>query len=434
MEVARSIKLSTNESAVVEFYPDELPADVDDLEQVLQSLWAPLSTWHSCALEYYRQGMFPEFEHVLSEVNEAINSSEVDTDVLQRYKEMSHFNEGNLLIIQTLAADVVMKYNRPLNSDKENKALAEKFSEYIQQLLRIDHFNLVTSLLRGFFSIKEREFKKALTYFRTVEASKSAKNFRQCLFASYLGHGTIEYFNKHFNDALKFFTSAIELYPDSPCGVRVAFAVCCFELQQFDRARAAIDRALYIDPTSVDALLMLALLERVDAHKFKARRAEHYANAYEYCMLVANMDKGNAMAWNHIAQYLFFSWKLVSESASIQDPTTLVMTIVGESNLAVGDIVRIGGGDFSARVKEMVRQGPSSISITLNQPLPSELPRNHSKLRIECKELTYIKTILMKALKCSRVSEVNAESSYLLGRLFQYIGNLDTAVKHFEVR
>jgi hypothetical protein len=43
------------------------------------------------------------------------------------------------------------------------------------------------------------------------------------------------------------FIEAISSNPACSGSVRLAVACCCFKLQQYDRAKAAIDKALYLD-------------------------------------------------------------------------------------------------------------------------------------------------------------------------------------------
>lgn len=40
---------------------------------------------------------------------------------------------------------------------------------------------------------------------------------------------------------------ALSSYPQCGSSIRVAIALCCFQLEQFDRARAAAKRALHIN-------------------------------------------------------------------------------------------------------------------------------------------------------------------------------------------
>ena len=50
----------------VTVYPDELPGDMNDLIDGLRAAFAPLKTWRTAALEYYRQDLHLEFQEVLN--------------------------------------------------------------------------------------------------------------------------------------------------------------------------------------------------------------------------------------------------------------------------------------------------------------------------------------------------------------------------------
>ena len=62
------IPLLSREDTHIEFFPDELPTDFNDLADTLRAEYAPLTAWREAALEYYRQGFFSEFESILKEI------------------------------------------------------------------------------------------------------------------------------------------------------------------------------------------------------------------------------------------------------------------------------------------------------------------------------------------------------------------------------
>lgn len=51
----------------------------------------------------------------------------------------------------------------------------------------------------------------------------------------------------NFQQALDYFLRAVTTHPGCDATVRSAIACCCFKLQQYDRARLALDRANNID-------------------------------------------------------------------------------------------------------------------------------------------------------------------------------------------
>ena len=404
----------------VEFYPDELPADVCELEEVLQDSFAPLEAWHSSALEYHRQGRLTEFEQLLEEISEA------DATVLSRYKEQGNYEAGMLRIWHALAASALLKMDAPNSSPEESRRLRVKFNQCLDRAAGLDEVHPYSSLLNGFFELKARDPKKAGILFKNVRESPLREVRERFGFVAILGQAAVSLALRQTKVALEYFAKAIELNPACSATVRIALAVCCFDLQQFERSRLAVKRALSLEPSNVDGLLLLALLERVDAHKYKTRKAEFYRNAYEYCMLAAHLDKNNAMALNHIAQHLFFSWKLVSEQAVPLSPSEIQFPIAGDCFLANGDLIRVNE-QFNSAVQEVRRSG-DVITLVLQQPLPVS---DSGHLRVEAKEINYIKSIVHKALKASKVDAVNAESLYILGRVYHLLGVSEGALHYY---
>jgi hypothetical protein len=48
----------------VEFYPDELPVDFNDLIDVLRSELAPFKVWRACAVSIVFYGLFDVYKNI----------------------------------------------------------------------------------------------------------------------------------------------------------------------------------------------------------------------------------------------------------------------------------------------------------------------------------------------------------------------------------
>lgn len=59
--------------------------------------------------------------------------------------------------------------------------------------------------------------------------------------------GIVSYARQKYQMALDQFTKAVECHPSCSASVRLAIACCCFRLEQYERARLAIDRALTME-------------------------------------------------------------------------------------------------------------------------------------------------------------------------------------------
>ena len=69
------IPLNSKPGSFIEFFPDELPSDFNEICDLLGAEFAPLSTWHQTAVEYYRQGCSQEFELILKEIVDGITTT-----------------------------------------------------------------------------------------------------------------------------------------------------------------------------------------------------------------------------------------------------------------------------------------------------------------------------------------------------------------------
>lgn len=64
---------------------------------------------------------------------------------------------------------------------------------------------------------------------------------------------------KKYSSALEYFSKALHQNPQCGANVRVAIASCTFKLEQYDRTRAALDRALALDVCHSFSLSLILL-------------------------------------------------------------------------------------------------------------------------------------------------------------------------------
>ena len=70
--------------------------------------------------------------------------------------------------------------------------------------------------------------------------------------------GLVAYSSQKYQSALDHFIKALQANPvTAGASVRLAIAVCCFKLEQFDRARVAVEKCIALDVSERRGLFML---------------------------------------------------------------------------------------------------------------------------------------------------------------------------------
>ncbi len=242
-----SIRIPISESSdYVEIFPDELPHDVNSLLDVLRAEYAPLKIWRIAAIEYYRQQQYEYFSEVLNEI-----SSSMQPEIIEYYQERGEYKDGIVEIYDALAAYSLFQsfslVDDPLGNNSNNPEVNQKIEqiknyvvEQIGKAEKINPTNDYTLVIRGFYEVSYGNIDLAEYYLKNVyDRSIKLKNEKRFfLYVSTLGLGAVAYGKKKYTTALDFFVKAMNLNPVG-CGtnVRIAIAVCCFKLEQYERAR-----------------------------------------------------------------------------------------------------------------------------------------------------------------------------------------------------
>ena len=237
----------------IEMFPDEIPLDHNDLIDVLRSELAPFRVWRTCAVEYRRQGRDEEFNQVLNEIVGALGNPDVE----KIYCSRDDYKEGITEIFLALAAKALVDLirSRRTESIKDKHAiLSQQVVEYLRladEKLRINEY---TWLIKGFYENAQGDYKRADDHFKSVydRASKGSNVFKKkFLFASQVGLGVVAFNRGNLPQALDYLSKAVCTNPSCDASLRLAVSVCCFKLEQFDRAKVAADRALSLEVHSL---------------------------------------------------------------------------------------------------------------------------------------------------------------------------------------
>jgi len=312
----------------VVFYPDELPQDHHLLSDVLRAVFAPIKVWGACALEYYRQGYDDEFEQLLNEIISALDTPEISK--LYSEQDKDDYTEGVIDIFVALAAKALRDFTRAQQQQQQLSTSAtgsnapeyqRKLAEYLKSLDEKQRINDYTWLIRGFFEIVQGDLNRAESHFKFVHdrATKGQANaLKKYMFGALIGLGMVSYATQRYEVALGHFTKAVQTNPSaSGASVRRAIACCCFKLEQYDRAKAALLKCVALDPVDANTLVLLALVEKVAARAHRGeKRQQSRSSAYEYSVLASSIEPGNAQALNLLANHHFHTWRKIAFEAT----------------------------------------------------------------------------------------------------------------------
>lgn len=297
----------------------------------------------------------------------------------------------------------------------------ESLKKIIDNLKKADEHSRMyeyTWLIRGFYEMRQGDLKRAEDNFKYVHdrATKGTTNQKKKFqFGALIGLGVVAYARQKFGPALEHFSKAIQAHPGCSATVRVAVASCCFKLEQYEKARSAIDKAISLDPSLSESLVLLALLEQVAAQKDKQKRQFHRVNAYEYCALASAIDPSNAMAWNHMANHCFHTWINV-ESAFCISNNTIQISLEESKEISAGDLLTIE--KVPGYNVQSVQKIDDVTVIVLGKDQYIDESFINKKLSVDVKELGKVTEYAKKALSCTSIAAIKSESYYMMGRVY----------------
>ena len=447
----RSLCIPLNSGTdVVEIFPDEMPNDVQSLLDVLRAEYAPLKVWRASAVEYYYQKQFENFEEVL---NEIVTSLE-DRDIEQFYRERGGYEEAVVEIFDSLAAFSLYRSYTLVDYDQNKSKLEELKTDIVANIRKtegINPRNEYTWLLLGFYELSYGDIESADYYFTNVynRSMKQKTERKTLLYPSTIGMGAVAYAKRRYSAAIDYFVRAVHSNPlKCDNNVRVAIATCCFKLEQYDRAKLAVDRVLSIDPANIDALVILSLLQRIEGGKVDLKkRHEYHRVARDLCNLIIQINPHNAIALNQVANYKFEAWRKANISVVVVSPDVIdfkhldnekAVSIV--EDLQLEDVFKFQRGLVAHIVQNIASftddKGVKVTRITLKRE--SEIPIDWvgkeaviSSLKSKA-SLNEACQLAANGLRGSDVKEIRAESFYILGRVYHLLSQHDNAMKFYS--
>eukprot|EP01114_Cavostelium_apophysatum_P004221 TRINITY_DN1439_c0_g2_i1.p1 TRINITY_DN1439_c0_g2~~TRINITY_DN1439_c0_g2_i1.p1 ORF type:complete len:1096 (-),score=375.65 TRINITY_DN1439_c0_g2_i1:61-3174(-) len=268
----------------IEVREDELPADPVDIVDILKAELAPLDTWLSFAVAYFKQGLVDSFVAILNEGSDP---------VLEEIPQYSEAKKDRIAIFDTLAAYYTSLASKQKDKVKRDDLFNEATANY-NKADRIDIREELTWVGKAVLLLCRGDVTRASDYFDNV-LKANPKNV-----PALLGKGCI-YFNKgSYDEALKCYRTVLLTNPHCSASVRLGLGLCYYRLNKKEPARLSFERVLQLDHRNVEAMVGLAIIElNTEGPKSIPKAVKLFKQAFE-------LNPQNPMVLNHLADHYFF--------------------------------------------------------------------------------------------------------------------------------
>lgn len=406
----------------VEVFVDELPADVNDILDILRAEIAPLQIWLSFAIEYYKQHQYDQFKEILNAACEP-GVEEIYNDDVSRISRLKIFN--------ALAGHLIGCIWQEKDEKKRNE-LSQKAINLFQRADRIDA-NFATTLVgKGLMFLAKGEDDRAHRFLKSV-LSQNKDNL-----AALLGQALLYFRAKKYADAKRVYERVIQLHPQTgpehASRLRMCFGYCCYKLGGFAKAQAAMKRAIDLDESNVDASIAEALAtlrERSapEKEKFMSNSNSKYMHILQRAHLV---NAQNPMVMNQLANHYFLQWTLLPGTFTVTQGSPVIHTSEDcTKEISAGQMLRIGQEsslEFRIANVKLTNSSVTSNSIVLDFPYP--LPST-TKAHVYYKSYDQTLSFAGSAYHSTQTSEVQAESCYLMARALHAKGKKHEAYGYY---
>jgi len=456
----------------IEIFPEEISSiRPNTLATILKDERAPLKTWCDASLLYMKAGKREK------ESCDLLNAA-VDTDEV-----MSGSNTNDRLRVLASAGIAALEQSNNQITDGssevpvglslldtllEGSKAAEKRNEDQKEELRaladtrftkadsINQVNPMTWIGRGMLNLAQGRLDQARFFFENL-------TLRECgeILPALIGMAGVKYMEKDYNGALELYGKAMQKYPvQSGAPTRVGFGMACYRLGQIDRAKAAFRRAHDIDPENVNALVGIAILEMGSLDQDVLDPAEYRKKAENIIKMIsmANLcDHTNAQVQNHLANHYFWKWTPVPGMVKVERGSNVVTGNMA-SSLEGGDRIRIGhdfetlvvldgdegGDDNTFKIKDTWKfdSAGKCFIICMCDLLGVQLLSTHvtsntshtytANLKIWKKDYDRVVSLAKGAYNSTNIPEVQAESLYMLARVYHAQGDMEQANKFYD--
>ena len=404
---------TTSKDLCIEIFPEELShTSISVLKQVLRDEQAPGSLWADAASLYMQQKQARDALQLLQDAIALVDDKATDNKPL-RVRLLAATGIAHLAVASS--SQINNKRNDATDTNEDVVQADQRFT----QAGKLDTFFPMTWMGRGMLNLESGKLEQAKFFFQTT--------LKQCgpVLPALLGLAAVLFGQGDYAAAQEQYATALRRHPGY-AATRVGFGLACYKLGQVDRAKAAFRRALALDPENVQAMVGSALLDMASA----GGGAEITERAIKVLTMANLLDHSNAMVQNHLANHYFWKWTSVPGTVQVTQGSTKIRASQ-PIPMEGGEPIRIGTS-FEATVKDTMDDedeeddDEDTFTFRMTKPWKGE---SMDGLKVWKKDYERVFALAKGAYNSTRVKAIQAESLFLLARVYHAREDLDNAHK-----
>jgi RNA polymerase-associated protein CTR9 len=186
-----------------------------------------------------------------------------------------------------------------------------------------------------------------------------------------------------------------------------------------------------MDPENVDAMVGAAVLDMMNLDETSSDFNSHMERAIKMMSMANLLDHSNAMVQNHLANHYFWKWTPI---AGVVEVIQGSRTVRGSQPIPLddGDRVRIGTEFESVVADDGNGDDEDDVDGSTFQLKDTWKGPSARGLKLWKKDYDRVIALAKGAYNSTSVSEIQAESLFLLARVYHVRGMMDDAKKVYE--
>ncbi|KAJ7582968.1 RNA polymerase II-associated protein [Mycena floridula] len=317
----RSIDIEVGSQEIITIDLDNLDPNPDDVVELLKDGQCKPVVWTKLAAEYWRRGYLDAAEKIATTCrDENISAPLGPIYILLANIQMARGRQAPKLVLTTAQEDVLKEQR---TKDEFHKAAAGFLNSASQHALQDD---TVSFLTRGIQQMATRSLDDAMRTFDGVLVEKPTN------LVALLGKARILYARRNYQQALQTFQTVLRYNPDCQPDPRIGIGLCLWAMDHKDKAKAAWQRSLELNPSAWAAQLLLGL-EAINSSKNEQHsetdRAHSFLTGTKFVEKAFNGNQKSASAANALSELFLLKKQLQTPERTIQFADTIPVLTEG---------------------------------------------------------------------------------------------------------